>query len=324
VIAIHLLALAADPVSLGIEADRKEYFLGEGVPVRIRIEIDGKFLRENAVPLTLRKTDVPVLLEAPWLKGLAASEGDATLAVNDDVVAARRTGDANSTVLVIERTLRPKTAGDLELAAPVIRFASATRFDEDALGTRVALDRTESSVKGAPLVIRILPLPTEGRPARFSGGVGQFTITASADATEVEVGKSLNLVVVVKGSGDLADLVPPRLDELADFHIIGRLHKGRPDRALQYEISPLSAEVTEIPPISFHYFDPAPPAGYRVARTAAIPLRVRPGVGGNVPVEPGRVRCFTGVVEGLVLLVAAVVVGAILAVKALLRRRRNS
>lgn len=307
-----IAALLLAVVGVAVESARKEYWLGEPVPVRVRIEIDGTFLRENALPLTLRKTDVPVLLEAPWLKGLAAGPGDATLAVNDDVVAARRSEERGATILWIERTLRPEKAGDLELAAPVLRFASATRFEEDALGARVALDRTESSVKGAPLVIRILPLPAEGRPAGFSGGVGRFTMTATADATEVEAGKSLHLILTVTGEGDLSAIAAPRLEGLAGFHVLGRLDGGdATKRTFTYEISPLTAEVAAIPSIPLDTFDPAPPAGYRVARTTAFPLRVRPGATPATPPETGSGTCCTGegitiCCVGLLLLVAGV------------------
>ena len=321
--ALLLALVAGDPVSVAVETDRKEYWLGESIPIRVRMEIDAKFLKENAVPLTLRKTDVPVLLDAPWLKGLPAGAGDATLAVNDDVVSARRSeGPGGSTVLVLERTLRPEKAGDLELAAPVARFARATRFDEDALGTRVALDRVESSVKGAPLMVRILPLPTEGRPPGFSGGVGKFTITASADATEVEAGKSLNLHVTVVGTGHLGSVEPLRLDGLAGFHVYGRLYKGSGiGTSFLYEISPLDADVKEIPAIPFDYFDPAPPAGYRVARTAAIPLRVRPG---PQPPPPPTEEGGKGLPPALVALAVVVAIVTALLVGNRLRRSPRS
>lgn len=271
--ALLLACLAGDPVSVRVESDRKECYLGESIPVRIRIEVD----ESSLVPLTLRRTDVPVLLEAPWLKGLAAGEGDATLAVNDDVVPARRTEAGGSTVLVLERAIRPEKAGDLELAAPVVRFASATRFDTDALGTRIALDRTEGSAKGNALAIRVLPLPAEGRPEGFSGGVGRFTITASADATEVPAGQSLRLILSVTGEGNLSAVAPPRLDGLAGFHVVGRLDGGdAAKRTFTYEIEPTGADVKEIPSIVLAYFDPTPPAGYREARTPPLPLRVLP------------------------------------------------
>lgn len=323
--ALLLALVAGDPVSVAVESDRKEFYLGESIPIRVRIEIDARFLKENAVPLTLRKTDVPVLLEAPWLKGLPAGPADATLsatlAVNDDVVAAHISHPQSApTELILDRWLRPEKAGDLELAAPVLRFARATRFDEDALGTRVALDRTEGSVTGAPLVLRILPLPSEGRPAGFSGGVGKITITASADATEVEAGKSLNLVLTVEGEGDLSAIAPPRLDGLAGFHVYGRLDGGNAaKRTFTYEISPTIVAVTEVPPVSLDYFDPNPPAGYRTARTASIPLRVLPGA--SAPSPPAE-KSKEGIPPGLVVL--AIVVAIATALLAASRFRKSS
>ncbi len=285
-IGVLLLAcMAGDPVSVAVESDRTEYYLGESIPVRIRIEVDASSL----VPLTLRRTDVPVLLEAPWLKGLAAGPGDATLAVNDDVVAARRTaGTAGTTVLLIERTLRPEKAGDLELAAPVVRFASATRFDTDALGTHIALDRTEGSVRGNALAIRVLPLPVEGRPEGFSGGVGRFTITAAADAQEVEWGKSLTVVVTIEGTGDLSAISPPRLDGSA-YHVLGRLDGGDGRRrTFTYEITPTRGKSSAVSAIPLYFFDPGPPAGYRVEWTQ--PLRFNVLRAPEEPPPPGKGR----------------------------------
>ena len=302
--ALLLAVLAGDPVSVAVESDRAEWYLGERIPVRIRIEAAGKFLRDEAVPLTARKMDLPLRVEAAWMKGLGGASGGATLSVNDDVVSATRTDGADgAAVIVIERILAPEKAGDLELAGPVVRFARATRWDEDALGTRVPVERTEGAVTGAPLRLRILPLPAEGRPAGFAGPVGRFTIEAKCDAKEATVGRPIHLLLSIGGTGDFAAVKAPRLDGLAGFHVAGWLDVGDGARVFSYELVPLSAEVKEIPSIAFDYFDPGPPAGYRVVRTAAIPIRVAPGAEAPKP-PPAEEGSSTTLLVGIAIAVA--------------------
>ena len=54
-------------------------------------------------------------------------------------------------------------------------------------------------VSSQPLKLTVLPLPEEGKPSGFYGLVGQYTISASATPTKVNVGDPITLTVKVGG-----------------------------------------------------------------------------------------------------------------------------
>ena len=301
-VAVPLSARAADEPGEGsafveVAADRDVYFVHEPIRLRLRVGVDREHLRENFVPMFRRQLDLPAQVVAPWWDGLPNAallpreRDDAgpqrTLAVNDGIVRADDVGDETRdgrafAVVAVERTCDPSTAGDLVVTAPQLRFAFATRFEEDLFSGRTPLDPREAVVQGAPLTLRVRALPDEGRPANFSGGVGRFALAAETSARDVVVGQAFPLTLRITGDGNLETLDPPRLDDLDGFHVYGRIERidvdgsGAATRTFAYDLAALRDDVRDVPPIEFAYFDTTPPAQYRVAHTAAIPLAVRP------------------------------------------------
>jgi len=67
-------------------------------------------------------------------------------------------------------------------------------------------------VVSQPIKVTVKPLPEEGRPANFSGAVGQnFTFTADLNKRQVSVGETFNLKLTIKGSGNLDAVKQPDL-----------------------------------------------------------------------------------------------------------------
>ncbi len=67
-------------------------------------------------------------------------------------------------------------------------------------------------VVSQPVKVTVKPLPEEGRPANFSGAVGQaFTLTADLNKRQVSVGETFNLKLTIKGSGNLDSIKQPDL-----------------------------------------------------------------------------------------------------------------
>jgi hypothetical protein len=271
-----------------ITAARGSCFEREAIRVKLRFGFDRDFFAAHAVPLFLREMDVPVQVGAPReVKGLVplADPPDdrprRTFALGEEVVAAAVAGEELRdgrafTVLELERRYQCGRAGTIDIPAPTLRYRHAARFEEDFVTGRVAVDPQDTVVRGAPLALRALPLPEEGRPPGFTGAVGRFAVRAEADRTSVDAGAILRLTLRIEGEGNLEALPPPRLDALQGFHVYGALEeRGARGRTVAYDVAPLSAAVTEVPSIPFAFFDPGPPAGYRIARTDPIPLDVR-------------------------------------------------
>lgn len=279
-----------------VAAPRETFYVQERIRLRLRFGLEARFLRENLIPLFRQAIDVPVQVEARWLgslqgtaplaEGAAAPEDQArprrTFSLNGGIAEAAQAaevhvGDRTFTAFEFERSCLPLAPGELVIPEAVLTFAYATRFDEDLVHGRVPADRRDASVASRPLVLRILPLPEEGRPSGFTGAVGRFTIRAHAAPRELEAGASLRLSLVIEGEGNLATLEPPRLDDLEGFHVYGRIEEpGTGRRAVTYDLAALSEEVRAVPKIRFPFFDPGPPTAWRVAESQPIPLTVRP------------------------------------------------
>lgn len=321
-------ASAGDRVFVETVVERTECFLHEPVRVVLRIGFDRAFFERSAVQMFRREFDLPVQVEAAWLGELDGATWREAEPVADGVslvlngeagVAARGTerevDGRRYAVVEIERTLLPERPGAVTLAAPVVRYVLATRFREDFFEGRVPVDRREESTRGAPVTIEVRALPEAGRPAGFTGAVGQFTVAAEAAPRTVDAGAPLKLLLRIGGEGNLARFETPRLDGLAGFHVYGMLDdRAAPRRTITYDVAPLDGSVTEVPSIPFSYFDPRAEA-YRTARTEPIPLTVR---GGATP--PGPPPAKTGR-DGWRLWLWLALVAAALAFALLLQRR---
>ncbi|MCC6323052.1 MAG: BatD family protein [Phycisphaerales bacterium] len=147
--------------------------------------------------------------------------------------------------------------------------------------TQYAVEDRALSAK--PVSIEVLPLPSEGQPADFSGLVGAFAVSATADQREVAVGEPFNLSVTVSGSPPISQV--PAIDlslqrELAQSFRVPR------DPVLPSAANPTTAvfrspirarndRVQFIPPVRLNYFDTAS-GTYKTAASNPIALKVKP------------------------------------------------
>jgi hypothetical protein len=289
-------ARAADTPPSGLvfveaRAEPVRCHVGQAFRVVLRVGFDTEQFRTHPVPLFRQPMDVPLQVQAPWLRRLEGAsplppdeprtpaEG-LSLVLDGRVRSLRRLADVTRhgrrfTVLEASRRYRADGAGTLDLEGTSVRFAYATRFDHDIFGDPVPLDPRPVVVKGAPAHVVVQPLPAAGRPPDFDGAIGSFRASVQVDRREVAVGQSFHLTLLVVGEGNLASLRAPRLD-LDGFHVLGALARPAPGRLeVTYELE-ATRVVAAVPPIAFAWFDPQPPGAYHVLHLPAVPLEVRP------------------------------------------------
>lgn len=136
--------------------------------------------------------------------------------------------------------------------------------------------------------------PLAGRPANYSGLVGRFTISTSAEPIRLAVEDPLTLRVVVRGTSVGDDPTRKHLhvvpDSLGDDFYIEPVPEG--DRRLDdgawefvWRLRPKSIDVDAVPPLALAYFSPQI-GRYQTTRSESIPLIVEPRPA--VVVEPSR------------------------------------
>ncbi len=140
-------------------------------------------------------------------------------------------------------------------------------------------------VKAPSLTIQVDPLPN--RPAGFSGGVGKFNITSSADKTEVKAGEPVTIRVVVSGNGNLKLVKQPVLELPKDFDKYDpkvtdktKLTQNGIEGSMVYDylIVPRNQGKYTIPALEFTYYDTSS-NGYKTLKTNPIALNVLKGDG---------------------------------------------
>lgn len=119
-------------------------------------------------------------------------------------------------------------------------------------------------VKSNTLTINVKPLPA-GKPAGFSGGVGDFTFKAIVSPTELEVDNSLQLRATVSGEGNLKLLSLPKPTFHPDFDsfdpnesqkLSNTFGGTKGSRTAEYLVIPRVAGEFEIPEMTFSFFNP--------------------------------------------------------------------
>lgn len=149
----------------------------------------------------------------------------------------------------------------------------------NAFGSR----RRPVEIQASPVMLTVLPLPDDGRPADFSGAVGRFTMQVGAAPTELQAGDPVTLRIAIHGDGNLADAQPPALTNGEGFKIYDPQvadPEGNALRVFEQVLIPNDESVTGVPPVRFAYFDPEARA-YRTIESAPIALAVRPGKDGQ-------------------------------------------
>ncbi len=177
---------------------------------------------------------------------------------------------------------RPGTldVGDVNI---IVNYPVRLGRDRFSLFNDLTIEQTRPLAVQATLSpIEIMPLPTDNRPPQFEGAVGQFTITTSANPTDVAVGEPITLTIQIRGTGRLDTLEPPPLPRVAeltrDFKVptdplAGEVRGSA--KQFNQSIRALRDDVTEIPRIPFAYFDPQS-TEYVTTYSDPIPLTVRP------------------------------------------------
>jgi tetratricopeptide (TPR) repeat protein len=131
----------------------------------------------------------------------------------------------------------------------------------------------------------VLPLPTSGTPPDFRGAIGNFSLAQfEAGPTTVGVGDPITLKVRISGEGSFDTVtLPPEEPGWREFKTYPPTSKFDSSDPLQLQgskyfeqiVTPLNAQITEIPAFSFSFFDPSS-GHFRTLSHAAIPLSIHP------------------------------------------------
>ncbi|HEX7400628.1 MAG TPA: BatD family protein, partial [candidate division Zixibacteria bacterium] len=139
-------------------------------------------------------------------------------------------------------------------------------------------------LKSKPIEIEVLPLPEMGKPADFSGTVGNYKLDVRADKNQVEVGQPVTIKTKISGIGNIKSVGEPAMADLPDFrsYSSGSSENVSKDnyqvqgvKTYEQVLIPKKAGKYTIPPIGFTFFDPRT-KNYQTLKSEPMLLGVLP------------------------------------------------
>jgi hypothetical protein len=142
----------------------------------------------------------------------------------------------------------------------------------------------------------VRPVPSEGKPAGYSGAVGEFGIIASLDKQQATANEDvLRLQIKVEGKGDASAIAPPQLPDMDGINLLEE-PKSKVERRIEdnhlvstktfdYIIRPVKPGRLTVPPVSLSAFNPQTKQ-YTELKTDPLELAVAPGSNQPLLVAP--------------------------------------
>lgn len=203
-------------------------------------------------------------------------------------------GKAYRYVILKRVVLYPQKTGKLDIEPLSLDVSVDVPTNKrDFFGGRI-FTQTNKTVSAGKRTINVKALPSEGKPANFSGAVGSFDFAVTTSKTDLNASESLQAKVEVKGKGNL------KLFQLPEPSLPSALEVYEPEfkENVRTTLSGMEGKVTNnytivpsfrgkypIPSISFSYFDPRT-ATYRTLNSEEILINVMDGPAGEDTANP--------------------------------------
>lgn len=209
-------------------------------------------------------------------------------------------GRTYKTILWSQYVLFPQQTGNLTIpsisADGIITLPNQNIDPLDAFfNTGAAYREIKKTLVTPSIKVKVIPLPA--RPPKFSGAVGNFSITANVNRTTIPANEALNLKVIVSGMGNVKLMKNPEIRFPKEFETYDpkvsdkdQVNSGGVSgtRTFNYTIIPRQQGDFEIPSIEFCYFDLSSNS-YKTIKTQAFKIHVTKGKKGT-----GTVKDFEG------------------------------
>ena len=154
--------------------------------------------------------------------------------------------------------------------------SSGSPFD-DFFGTGYITTRQRVTTPAKTLQVSALPA---GAPSSFSGGVGQFKVSAKVSKDSLKTHDAASLIVTVSGKGNIALVEAPKIAFPPDFEVYDVKTSVNTDKSgtsgsktFEYPFIPRSPGDFQLGPVQFSYYD-VNARRYETAASGALPISV--------------------------------------------------
>ena len=204
----------------------------------------------------------------------------------------------NYRTLVLKQTiLFPQRTGSITIGQgkfePVVRIRSQQQMRSIFDDWLDAYQNAKVSLSTPAINMNVKALPS-GKPASFSGAVGDYKMTSSISTNNMKANDAVTVNITISGNGNLKLLKRPEVRFPNDFDIFDPVENTDTKvstngvsgtRKFEYNAIPRYAGDFTIPPTTFSFFDPKSET-YKTLSSDEYTLKVAPGEGGSGGTAP--------------------------------------
>jgi hypothetical protein len=181
--------------------------------------------------------------------------------------------------LLARHALFPLKAGDTSIDE--FKIKSKVRLPNQNFGFNLGkvYEYTKSSQR---VKIKVKPLPTEGRPASFSGAVGKFKLTSQIEGNQPIANQPMKFKLKIEGQGNAKGIELPAINwpeglEVFEVRNEARFFKnGQSFKEFEIILIPRKDGKMVVPAVEMSYFNPET-GKYQTEKSLEIPIEVLPG-----------------------------------------------
>jgi hypothetical protein len=268
-----------------LRLSKHELYVGETIPVDIQVGMrDGFVASLNGLPtlngdaFTLNK-----LFSQPERAEEIIDGRSYTVLTWHSALAAVKPGELSLTVET-PLTVRMRTAARPDAA--LLGEAGLDDLFNDPMFQNFFGASTEKdiTVASAPTAFTVLALPTQNRPADFSGAVGSFSLSSDVSDEKVAAGDPVTLRLRISGTGNFDRVTTPMLHDVEHWKTYSPTAKftarddigHRGEKTFEQPLIAMQPGTQSLPALTFSWFDPNS-RRYVVARTSPLNVAITAG-----------------------------------------------
>ena len=192
-------------------------------------------------------------------------------------------GIAYRKALLASHALFPIKAGKATIDEFTVKSRVRMPSQSFGFGLGRAYEYTKSSKR---VEIEVKPLPVAGRPASFTGAVGQFSVTSQVEGNQFPVSQPFSYKIRFEGQGNAKSIELPAIEwpaglEVYDTKNDSRFFKdGNSFKEFEVLLIPRKEGPLEIPGVNFSFFNPKT-GKYEQKSTEPVKLNITAAVAGT-------------------------------------------
>jgi hypothetical protein len=270
---------------LRLGVPKRDVFVGESVPVDIELGLRAGFVTSvHGLPaLSGSEFTLNNLSQEPQHELRKIDGKPFEVLIWHSVIAAVKPGGYSLSVET-PLTVKIRTQSQQESALDDLL---GDPFFQNRFGAMVKRDIT---VMSPATDLKVLALPTAGRPADFSGAVGDFKVASELSTSRAAAGEPLTIRMHIIGSGNF-DRVDTsmfkHLDQWKTYPPTSTFKKTdavgyKGEKLFEQPIIAAQSGAQSLPPLTFNYFDPVA-RRYETAKAPSLDVTISAALANSAP-----------------------------------------